>query len=112
MERKPYVQAAGEYYYKQRMRCFVRDDITCQCEALDLPEIKGLDGHCTFDKPQTRLSELECHHKKFRIQGGDHDLDNLVTVCKLHHDMYHPHRQREIGEWDKPLGDYPLKELG
>jgi hypothetical protein len=30
-------------------------------------------------------SRLQPHHIKPRAQGGDHDPDNLITLCWYHH---------------------------
>ena len=100
MTKLPYLKASGEDYEKARMRCFVRDDFTCQFQTLGLPEIGGI---CDCKSPQSKLRYLHCHHKKQRKHGGTHDLDNLITVCKSHHEMIHPHMRFEL--------DMPAKEL-
>jgi hypothetical protein len=100
MTKLPYLPASGEEYEKQRMRCFVRDNFTCQFEALGLPAIEGI---CECGDPQDKIRYLNCHHKKQRSHGGNHDLDNLITVCKSHHEMIHPHMRFELSQSAKSL---------
>lgn len=107
MSKLPYLPATGDYYEKQRMRCFVRDNFTCQFQALGLPEIEGI---CDCADPQTKLRYLQCHHIKYRSHGGTHELENLTTVCKTHHEMIHPHMRFEIKSKDKVL-EAKSKEL-
>lgn len=108
MTKLPYLQASGEDYEKARMRCFVRDEFTCQFQALGLPEIEGI---CDCANPQTKLRYLQCHHKKQRLHGGTHDLENLVTVCKSHHEQIHPHMRFELPMANKTLPAMPDKVL-
>ncbi len=42
------------------------------------------DGGCTIDGCGSRY-RLEVHHIVPRSQGGNHDLENLTTVCWWHH---------------------------
>ncbi len=42
------------------------------------------DGACTIDGCSSRY-RLEPHHVRRRHHGGDHDQDNLATLCWYHH---------------------------
>ena len=95
-----YLPASGEFYEKQRMRCFVRDNFTCQFHQLGLTDIPDM---CTHDEPVTELRLIQCHHKKQRIHGGGHELDNLLTICKFHHAAIHPWMAKELPMKDKSL---------
>ena len=100
--KKPYLQCEGDHWQKQRTRTLVRDDFTCQFEALNLLPSEG----CSCDKPETRLRFLQ------RQNGGTHDLDNLVTICRVHHAMIHPHMRYELAQGErKVLGQWIPKEL-
>ena len=63
------------------MQALVRDNFCCQAHQLGIS-----------DKPcsEKRLNELQVHHIKMRVHGGNHDLDNLITLCKSHHELLHP----------------------
>ena len=99
--RSNYLPAKGETWDKARMRALVRDDFTCQAHKLDLS-----DEPCS----ETRLRFLVVHHIKFRINGGDHSLDNLATLCRAHHGDIHPHLKKEY-EHELEEFDYPRREL-
>lgn len=105
--KKFYLQAKGEEWEKARMRALVRDNFTCQAQRLDLPET----AHCSYHQPQTRLRFLHVHHLQERQHGGTHRLDNLVTLCREHHMLVHPHMAYEIRSEDKALDAPPDKEL-
>lgn len=101
MKRPAYAQCSGPHWEKQRMRCFVRDDFTCQYHQL-----KG--EECDEDRPRL----LHCHHIKARINGGTHDLDNLLTVCRKHHEDIHPFMKKILSEGPgKVLDGGPMREL-
>ncbi len=42
------------------------------------------DGGCTIDGCHSRY-RLQPHHIRARAEGGDHDPDNLTTLCWFHH---------------------------
>jgi hypothetical protein len=42
------------------------------------------DGGCTADGCTSRY-RLQPHHIRWRTDGGDHDPDNLTTLCWFHH---------------------------
>lgn len=63
---------------KNRLAAFVRDGFTCQAHRVGLPA-------CTCDT----LTDLTIHHLVPRAQGGSDDLDNLLTLCRACHDLYH-----------------------
>lgn len=106
MRQSNYVQCSGEAWDKARMRALVRDDFTCQFHALRL---KPIDGGCTHARPETRLRNLQVHHKVYRINGGTHDLDNLVTVCRSHHAHIHPHMNLELAEVEFDAGGFYIE---
>lgn len=68
------------------MRALVRDNFTCQAHQL---------GLCDEPCQENHLRHLHVHHKKERINGGTHDLDNLLTLCIPHHEALHPHMKYE-----------------
>lgn len=96
--KRPYLQASGEVWEKARMRALVRDDFTCQAHKL---------GLCAESCTENRLRFLHIHHMQERQHGGTHDLDNLITLCREHHEQIHPHMRFEFAAQDKVL-DAPL----
>lgn len=100
MRRPHYPQCEGEDWQRARMRCLVRDNFRCQAHRLGL-------GPCD----EGRLRFLVVHHIKARINGGTHDLDNLITLCRRHHADIHPHLRYELEAANRELGDYPWREL-
>ena len=50
-------------------------------------------GQCTFkDKVATPCQNktwLDLHHKKPIASGGEHSLNNIVTLCRQHHRFLH-----------------------
>lgn len=94
MKQSHYLQCRGEVWEKVRMRCLVRDNFQCQV------------SNCT----ETRLRYLQVHHKQWRIHGGTHDLDNLVTLCRVHHAELHPHMRQYLGKQQQALA-YAYREL-
>lgn len=105
--KKPYLSCSGETWQKARMRTLVRDDFTCQFHKLGLSEGEG----CTLEHPENRLRFLHVHHIQERQNGGTHDLDNLITICRVHHVMVHPHMAFEYAATDRVLEAPPDKEL-
>lgn len=65
-----------------REQVFKRDKYTCQMAHLT-PGLKCVAG-------------LTAHHVKYRSQGGDDTLENLVTLCMICHTLIH----REIWACD------------
>jgi len=51
------------------------------------------------------------HHIVPRIQGGSHDLENLLTLCRKHHTDRHPFMRYLLAGGPEKEYDYPLKEL-
>jgi len=102
------VECKGEDWQQQRMRTLVRDDFTCQFRQLNLREIEG---GCCDHEPENRLRFLHVHHIIERQFGGQHDLDNLLTLCRAHHIELHPHMRFEYAITDKIIGDGSMKEL-
>ena len=67
-------------YFSQKTKneVFERDKFTCQkCGH------KGLSG------------DLEIHHKKMRVNGGNHDNENLITLCSICH-YYAPDDEKDF----------------
>jgi len=81
MASKNYLKLNTEVWKKARLQALVRDNFNCQAHQLDL---------CNTLCGESRLSYLHVHHIKMRINGGTHDLDNLITLCKHHHEQIHP----------------------
>ena len=108
MTRPHYLQARGEAWDKARMRALVRDDFTCQYDHLNLTPIEG---GCNANNRENRLRFLHVHHIHERINGGTHDLDNLITICRAHHIQLHPHMRFEYAVQDRYLEGGPDKEL-
>lgn len=100
MKRAGYLQASGEEYEKARMRCFVRDDFTCQAHKLGL-------GQCD----EHHLRHLVCHHIKHRINGGTHDMDNLITLCNACHAKIHPHLRMALTQKERVIEQMHMREL-
>lgn len=100
MKRGNYLSCSGEEYERARMRCFVRDDFQCQAHKLGL-------GHCD----EQRIRHLVCHHIKHRINGGSHDLDNLIIICHKHHADIHPHLRVELAQKEKVIELGDMREL-
>lgn len=96
-----YLQASGPEWDRQRMRAMVRDDFYCLAHELGLCK-----EPCTENRPRF----LQVHHKEMRINGGSHDLDNLITVCRAHHAQIHPWMEKDLPYSDKE-SSYPLREL-
>jgi 5-methylcytosine-specific restriction endonuclease McrA len=67
------------------MRALVRDTFTCQAHQVGLPLCH-----------ESRLRCLQVHHRQPRAEGGTHDLENLLTLCRSCHARLHPWRLREI----------------
>lgn len=48
-------------------------------------------GRCEVHSPVCRGGLEIRHHKKRRSQGGEHDLGDLLFVCRPCHDYLHAH---------------------
>jgi 5-methylcytosine-specific restriction endonuclease McrA len=75
---------------------------TCQAHKL---------GLCAEPCGETRMRFLQVHHILQRQQGGTHDLDNLITICRVHHIQIHPHMAYDMAVQDKVLDAAPDREL-
>lgn len=105
MKRPHYLECRGEDWDKARMRALVRDDFTCQAHTL---------GLCEEPCQENRLRHLHVHHIVPRIQGGTHDLSNLLTLCTTHHIRLHPHMLYDLPQRERVLeadNDGYVKEL-
>lgn len=98
----PYLQCRGEAWDKARMRTLVRDNFQCQAHKLNL---------CSEPCTETRLRFLHVHHIEERQNGGTHDLNNLITVCRVHHVQIHPHMAFDYAVTDKELDAPDMPEL-
>jgi hypothetical protein len=47
------------------------------------------DQYCCSVPGCTRRIWKEIHHIKWRVDGGNHDIDNLTALCNPHHKMIH-----------------------
>lgn len=104
MARPKYLQCSGPEW--DRLRIFVMARDNCQCQAHRL-------GLCAEPCTENRPRRLEVHHIQFRINGGSHDMDNLITICKKHHADIHPHMRFELEMVERTLGEkeWPWREL-
>jgi len=66
--------------------------------ARDLYEqVLARDGGCIARGlvPQVScMGRIDPHHRLMRSQGGKDSLDNLISVCRAHHDWIHAHPAR------------------
>lgn len=60
-----------------RLTILQRDNFTCL----------EMDGYCS--------GPLQIHHILELSKGGSNHQDNLITLCRYHHTLKHPHMQRE-----------------
>jgi 5-methylcytosine-specific restriction endonuclease McrA len=71
----------GHEYRTNRAKALHRDGYRCtECEG---------------------TNALECHHKKMLSQGGDNSLNNLQTLCQLHHRLEHRRMRLEVAIEDE-----------
>jgi HNH endonuclease len=56
------------------------------------------DGCCRYLGCGRPSRWTEIHHMVHREDLGNHDIDNLVTLCRFHHRFIHRHRLKL--EWD------------
>jgi 5-methylcytosine-specific restriction endonuclease McrA len=115
MPRKSIHRCRGEAWQKLRMQCLVRYNFRCQFHRLGLAPI---DGVCTQENPCDRLNQLQVHHVIPYAQGGPDSLENLLPICKAHHEMIHPfmkhirNKRLQVLEYVRePLPDIPLKKV-
>ncbi len=47
------------------------------------------DGGCAFPGCERRAGWSDCHHVRHWADGGTTEVDNLVVVCRLHHQLMH-----------------------
>ena len=90
-----------ENWKKTRMRVLVRDNFRCQAHEFAIS-----DQPCT----ETNLDDLHVHHIKARVRGGSDALDNLITLCREHHEQLHPW-MRKIKPFIGKEADYLRREL-
>lgn len=67
-----------EEWQQLRISILERDNFSCQEE----------DGYCN--------GPFQIHHIIELSKGGSNNPGNLITLCKYHHSMKHPHMQRNI----------------
>ncbi len=90
-----------ECWKKARMRVLVRDDFCCQAQKLGLTQ-----QVCE----ESNLDNLHVHHIRERVRGGSDALDNLITLCREHHEQIHPW-MRKIKPLNGKQADYPQREI-
>lgn len=83
---KGYLSVTGRDWIKARTAALIRDDYKCQAHKLGL-------SHEPCQAPKRKLC---VHHIIRRVDGGTHDLDNLITVCYEHHCAIHPHLLKQM----------------
>lgn len=71
--------------------------------------IAGQQGKCYVTDSKLEIGNMECHHKKQRIDGGTHEYKNLVWLCANAHRLIHCKEQKAI---EKYLGLLYLDEKG
>ncbi|ALB48729.1 group II intron reverse transcriptase/maturase [Clostridium beijerinckii NRRL B-598] len=71
--------------------------------------IAGQQGKCYVTGLDLEISNMECHHKKMRQDGGTDEYKNLVWVCKEVHILIHCSRLDNI---EKYLGLLSLDKIG
>lgn len=49
--------------------------------------------HCRYLGFSACEGPLDVHHIIHRSKGGTDDLDNLILLCRRHHNMMHPTKQ-------------------
>ena len=49
------------------------------------------------------MHHLVVHHLQYRINGGTHDLDNLLTLCHRHHADIHPHLRFQLPDVEQEI---------
>lgn len=60
--------------------------------ALNKSIVRQRDGECC--RWCQRASTLEVHHIKYRSEGVDHSISNLLTLCQVHHMAVHSDKKR------------------
>ncbi len=73
---EPDAQTVAELYVRDRARCRF-----CGTQA----------------KGHSALGRLHKHHVRYRSEGVDHSLENLILLCEIHHAMVHADKKR----WQK-----------
>jgi group II intron reverse transcriptase/maturase len=71
--------------------------------------IAGQQGKCYVTGLDLEISNMECHHKNMRQDGGTDEYKNLVWVCKEVHTLIHCSRLDTI---EKYLGLLSLDKIG
>jgi hypothetical protein len=68
------------------------------------------DGGCVFPGCGTRRF-VDGHHIEHWEDGGPTDIDNLVVLCRFHHDLVHKQGwsvrldEQQVATWHRPNGD-------
>ena len=52
---------------------------------------------------------LEVHHVEMHVEGGSNEVENLVTLCNLHHDDFHRTEVLELNDQAAALFAIPAK---
>jgi hypothetical protein len=62
-------------------------------------EVMIRDGRCVAPRlvPEVLCwGESDPHHVKRRSQGGEDTAENLIVLCRAHHDWVHAHPDRSV----------------
>ena len=70
-------------YAALRAAVLARDHWACQAPITNLYQMPG---------------PIDPHHIIFRSQGGEDTMENLITLCRYHHDEIHARRLWIIGD--------------
>jgi hypothetical protein len=75
-----------------RVKVLERDNFRCQCCGWSSTEQKKED-------PRTLI---ELHHIEHHSEGGSNNIENLITLCNVHHDQVHKRNlngEKEFSSW-------------
>ncbi|WP_214072635.1 HNH endonuclease signature motif containing protein [Mucilaginibacter sp. dw_454] len=80
-----------------RVAVLERDDYSCRKCGWSL----------SMRRPEDPRQFLELHHLDYHADKGANDLDNLITICNMHHDYIHKHKMNkaEVLNWVKTRED-------
>jgi len=56
--------------------------------------VRERDDHTCREADARCSGPLQVHHLVPLSRGGRNEIDNLVTVCRFHHSLHHPHMRR------------------
>lgn len=88
---------SAECMRKKRPTASIRDDIPSSTRSEVHARFKKMCAYCGRSNKR-----LHIHHIKYRSEGVDHSLNNLVLLCETHHDMVHSNKRK----WQPMLQDF------